>query len=305
MASSFIYLLDVSSCGFTLFFTVERGPGSVPLFAAKDPLPLPSSASPLVGPPPDEVPLTHAPLIRVVAQVRFPLIVSVERREFIAPFQEAIRGDYPVLRQEQSRGLVVGPQGMRQAPSNTAWRFHDADGAWRVTLASDFVALETTSYTSRDDFLGRIRKVVQALADHIDPRVVDRLGVRYIDRISGKDLDDLPKMVRPEVAGILGSVLAGHAHHSISENVFMLPNGAGQATARWGLVPPRSTVDPGAIEAIEQASWLLDLDTFQAETRPLDVDTLVEQARSFAERIYSIFRWAVTDEFLRRYGGEP
>lgn len=262
-------------------------------------------ASPLVGPPPDEVPLSLAPLVRVVAQLRFPLIASVERREFIAPFQEAIRRDYPVLRQEQNRGLVIGPQGVRQAPSNTAWRFHDAKDAWTVTLASDFVALESRNYTSRDDFVSRIRSITQALADHIDPKVVDRLGVRYIDRISGESLKDLPKLIRPEVTGILATTLAEHALHSISENVFVLPDNSGQVTARWGRLPPRGTVDPGAVEAIEEASWLLDIDTFQAETRPLDVDTLVEQARSFAERIYTIFRWVVTDEFLRRYGGQP
>jgi uncharacterized protein (TIGR04255 family) len=76
-------------------------------------------------------------------------------------------------------------------------------------------------------------------------------------------------------------------------------------TARWGLLPPGGTVDPGAVEAIPEASWLLDIDVFQTKTRPLHVDDIVEQARGFAERIYSIFRWAVTDEFLRRYGGEP
>ena len=43
----------------------------------------------------------------------------------------------------------------------------------------------------------------------------------------------------------------------------------------------------------------------QGAVGALDVDATVAQARSFAERIYSIFRWAVTDEFLRRYGGQP
>lgn len=266
---------------------------------------MPIATSPLVAPPPEEVPLPRAPLVRVVAQLRFPLIASVERREFIAPFQEAIRRDYPVLRQEQSGGMVIGPQGVRQAPSNTAWRFNDVNNAWRVTLASEFVALETKSYTSREDFLNRVRVMVQALADHINPQVVDRLGVRYIDRVSGSELGELPKLVRPEVAGILGTVLAAQARHSISENAFLLPDDTGQVTARWGLVPARGTVDPGAVEPIDEPSWLLDLDTFQAETRPLDVDAIVSQARSFSERIYAIFRWAVTDEFLRRYGGEP
>jgi uncharacterized protein (TIGR04255 family) len=71
------------------------------------------------------------------------------------------------------------------------------------------------------------------------------------------------------------------------------------------LVPAQGTVDPAAVDAIDEPSWLLDIDAFQAETRALDVEAAVRQARGLAERIYSVFRWAVTDEFLRRYGGQP
>lgn len=261
--------------------------------------------TPLSGPPPAEVPLATPPLVRVIAQVRFPVIASVEKREFIAPFQEAIRSDYPVLRPEQSRSVVLGPDGVRDARATTAWRFHDVGSAIRVTLAPDFLALETGRYTSRDDFLARFRSVLRALEEHVDPKVIDRLGVRYIDRVIGTNLADLPALVRPEVSGVLSTPLAELVRHALSEHVFVLPEGAGLVTARWGLVPGLSTVDPAALEPIEEPSWLLDVDVFQGETRALDVDATVTQARSFAERIYSIFRWAVTDEFLRRYGGQP
>ena len=271
--------------------------------------PLNAPDTPLAGPPPPEVPLANPPLVRVIAQVRFPLIASLEKREFIGSFQEAIRGVYPVLRPEESRGVVLGPQGVIDARSNTSWRFTEASGPWRVTLAPDFLALDTTRYSSRDDFMRRLEVVLQALKDHVDPKVIDRLGVRYIDRVSGEqDLTDLPKLVRPEVAGILGSPLSEHARHAISENVFVLPEDGGQATVRWGLLPAQSTVDPGGLDPIDEASWILDTDAFQsfpAGTRELSVNSVVEQARGFAERIYSIFRWAVTDEFLRRFGGEP
>ena len=94
----------------------------------------------------------------------------------------------------------------------------------------------------------------------------------------------------------------------ISENTFILPEGAGQITVRWGLLPPQSTIDPGAVDAIDEPSWLLDMDTFQqfsSDDRVLEVNAIVEQTRGYAERNYSIFRWAVTDKFLRRYEGEP
>src|SRR5262249_53345171 len=112
---------------------------------------------PLVAPPPAEVPLANAPLVRVIAQVRFPLVVAVEQREFIAPFQEAVRAKYPVLRQEQTQGVLLSPAGVASVPAQTAWRFSDIEGHWRVSLTPDFLALETTSYTSRSDFLSRLR----------------------------------------------------------------------------------------------------------------------------------------------------
>lgn len=265
-----------------------------------------AGTQPLTGPPPTEVPLTDPPLIRVIAQVRFPLIASVERRDFIAPFQESIRKHYPVLRQEQSRGFVIPPAGGGvEARSTTSWRFQDADGLWRVVLAPSFLALETTKYTNRGDFLMRFGMVMRALENHIDPQVIDRVGVRYVDRVVGDNLTELPKLVRPEVGGILGTALQAHVKHTVTECAFELPAGAGNVTTRWGLVPAHSTADPAVLDVIDKPSWFLDLDAFKNESRALDVDAIVEQARGFAERNYSIFRWAVTEEFLRRYGGEP
>ncbi len=135
--------------------------------------------------------------------------------------------------------------------------------------------------------------------------MIDRIGVRYIDRVVGDNLRDLSQLVRPEVAGVLGSSLAAELQLAVAENVFVLPGGAGQLKARWGLVPARSTIDPGAVDAIAEPSWILDLDASATETREFDVDAAVTQARRFAERIYSFFRWTVDDEFLRRYGGNP
>lgn len=264
-----------------------------------------ANETPLMGPPPLEVPLENAPLVRVIAQVRFPLLASVDNQDFIAPFQEAIRKDYPALRPEQGRGVVLGPQGVVDTRINNVWRFLDSEGVWRVSLTSDFLALETTKYISRDDFLRRLEQVLAALRDHLNPQVIDRLGVRYIDRVVGENLRDLPNLVRPEVAGIMASPLANQALHAISENMFTLPDSAEQLLARWGLVPPQGTIDPAAIDAIDEASWLLDVDAFIAETRTFDVAVAVSQARKLTERVYTLFRWVVTDEFLRRYGGKP
>lgn len=262
-----------------------------------------ATADPFVAPLPAEVPLTDAPLVRVIAQVRFPEILSVERRDFVAPFQDAIRSIYPVLRQEQMQGVLFGPDGVAAAKQQTAWRFSDVEGNWRVSLTPEFLALETTKYLSRADFFGRLKLLVETLEERINPGQVDRLGVRYIDRITGDGVDDIAKLVRTEVRGIAGTAAATHVGHTLTETMFV--QGDSSLVARWGCLPPGVSVDPSAIEPSQEKSWILDLDMFSTAPVPFVAERILAEAQRYAERIYTVFRWAVTDEFLMRYGGKP
>jgi len=261
--------------------------------------------NPLLGPSPKEVPLPNAPLVTVIAQVRFSPILSVQDAQFVAPFQEAVRATYPVLSQEQAQSLVVGPQGVAAGQKQVAWRFTNVDGAWRLSLAPEFVALETTAYTSRSNFMERMQAVLRAVGKHLDPAVVQRVGLRYIDRVTGDALGDITELIRSEMLGIVTTPLSQYAQHAISEAVLDVPDNTGQLHARWGRLPADSTVDPNAIEPINEPSWILDIDMFSNHHRPFAAAQLIEDLGRFAEHIYTMFRWSVTDQFLRRYGGKP
>ena len=256
---------------------------------------------PFLDPVPAEVPLPNAPLVRVIAQVRFPLVAAIEQRDFIAPFQETIRSDYPILRQSQTHQLLLVAN---VAPSvSTAWRFASEDGDWRVSLTSDFMSLETTKYRSRTDFLDRLEKVVRALAAKVEPKLTDRLGIRYIDRISGDALAEISKLVRAEVRGLSSSPVEGSVSHSITETLFS--RDSTNVLARWGRLPAHATVDPGAIEPADVPSWILDLDMFSTTPASFSIERVLSDARQYMERLYTFFRWVVTPEFLRHFGGRP
>jgi uncharacterized protein (TIGR04255 family) len=262
-----------------------------------------ATENPLTAQPPIEVPLASAPLVRVIAQVRFPLVASIEKQEFIGPFQEAIRREYPILRQERESGIVLTPAGISDAQTKTVWRFLGAGDKWRVSLASGFIALETTSYSNRKEFLQRLETILFALHEHIKPGLADRLGIRYIDRIEGPAMEDFPALVKKEFAGVLATDLSAHVLHSFTECLFSLPGG-GNLLLRSGRLPAGATVDPGAIEPVDTSSWILDLDAFAADLGTFDVNAICQLAGRFAERLYTVFRWVVTEEFLRRYGGQ-
>lgn len=260
------------------------------------------------GDPVPEVPLPNAPLIAVIAQVRFPPVASIAREDFIGPFQERIREAYPVMRQEREVSLVLTPQGVQAGgDSSPVWRFLDRDDnpEWKVSLASSFVALDTSRYTSRSDFQNRLGAVLEALAETIRPSVCDRLGVRYVDRIVLGEADfDLASLLRPEVLGVAtvepgaGAALV----HHISDSEFRLDDAV--LHGRWGQLPPKAQLDPFHGDAVDAPSWILDLDMYDTNLGGFDVDTLTSRAATFAERIYRFFRWAVRPDLLRRYGGE-
>jgi uncharacterized protein (TIGR04255 family) len=262
--------------------------------------------NPLVAAPPQEIPLSEAPLIRVIAQVRFPVILSIEESSFVAAFQEKIRVQYPVLQPEQTRNFVIGPQGL-ESSSVMVWRFIDKTEKWRVSLTSTFVTLETTDYLSRTDFLQRLRDILVAIDSHIKPQVLERLGLRYIARLTGQEVEQLKDFVRPEVSGVLASDIANYAEQAISDSFFNLPDQRGQIHSRWGRLPAKVTVDPTAIEPITEPSWILDLDMFTTpflEIKEFNVEAMMDDASYFAERLYTFFRWTVTKRFLNHFGGE-
>jgi uncharacterized protein (TIGR04255 family) len=264
------------------------------------------NTNPLIAQPPQEVPLKDAPLVRVIAQVRFPPILSIEKKEFVGSFQEAIRETYPILHLEQTPGLVLGSPGIVETAPQLTWRFLDTTNSWRISLAPNFLAIETTAYSSRSDFLKRFKNALQALDENFKPKVIERFGLRYIDRLVGQELEDISLLVKPEIAGIVATEFRKYIYQTINESWFIIPDGDEQIiAARWGLMSADVTFDPNAIEPIDEPSWILDIDmSSKSKNREFSVEALISEAQNFAERIYTFFRWAVQDEFLRRFGGK-
>ena len=258
--------------------------------------------APLTGPPPAEVPLPRAPLVRVLAQLRFPPILAIAKPDAVAGFQEAIRSDYPLLEEEQGHMVVLGG-GDPEVKKEVIWRFSDIDSQWRVSLAPNFVALETLKYTSRRSFVDRLTTLFGAAEKSFNPQQAQRLGLRYIDQLTGEALTDIARLIRPEVRGIVDSPLGRAAQRFMSDARFQV-NGA-SIQARWGNLPENSTIDPNVLDPIGEPSWILDIDMYTTAPSKFATAELASTAEDFAESIYRVFRWMVTDDFLRFYGGKP
>jgi uncharacterized protein (TIGR04255 family) len=255
----------------------------------------------------EEVPLSRSLLVNVIAQVRFPAVMKIEAdKSFVATFQEAIRQDYPILRAERQLGVMIGPSGVMPQDAGTVWRFEAQDpDSWQVTLASSFVSLSAKRYTRRSDLLQRLAVLLHALDAWLGPKVCDRIGVRYVDRVTGDHLLRLDQLVRPEVLG-LSSIKSDadgvSVTHSLSDTLFQLEDSS-QLRGRWGSLPAGATYDPG-IEPANVRSWVLDLDHSTSEPQDFDLAEIGDRVATFCDRIYTFFRWAVTEDFLVEFGAD-
>jgi uncharacterized protein (TIGR04255 family) len=252
-----------------------------------------------------EIHLTDSLLVKVLIQLRFPIIAKIDNLEGVLAFQEHLRAHYPVMRPEQVMTIGVTPGTIPNSSTATLWRLSDADQIWTVVLSRDFVALETSMYDTRDDFLERWGEVLNGL-NLLDPgpSVFDRLGIRYINRLSGNDIGSkLPELIRKELVGAIsvdtpnGTELltnVSQSHYKIN---------AMQMTANWGILPAGMVFLPG-IEPANERSWVLDVDVFKNGPDKFSVDTVAGLSREAAENAYGFFRWAVTEKYLVERGGQ-
>lgn len=253
-----------------------------------------------------DIHLPRAPLARTLTQIRFPNQSALMVNDAVAnEVAHALSVDYPVLNVEQSYDLLLTPDGVeRQERNLKVWRVSTQDEVWRVGFSANFLSLETSSYTNREDFSERLSQVWRQFTNVLGHPSVQRVGFRYVNRVHELEfLNTLSTKVRREV---LGAAFVGGAKtplaRSLAENLYVL-GPQDQLLARWGVLPPGDTIDPLAVPPMQTVSWLLDIDAFRmvSPRSAVDVPEVLGEIRQSA---YRFFRWAVTDEFLTYFGGE-
>lgn len=129
---------------------------------------------------------THPPnkLDRVICQIRFPTVLSVE--DEIDRFRKLMVPDYP------NYELLTG---MQMSPGNPVPRDHaftSDDGCWTVTISIAALSLTTSSYSDWKDFFSRFGKVLETFYGCFKIQKVDRIGLRYVNAIKPSSLGYKP-----------------------------------------------------------------------------------------------------------------
>lgn len=252
-------------------------------------------------PDPIRAPLSKSPLQLVVCQVRFEETLAVSDAKLVLKLHEDLggrAGRYPKL--ESIRGTRVeipmaagGPVGTPSEAAFAGWRMSSSDG-WIVTIMPDSVALETSQYTSwDDDFRPRLGQLVEAVVSRISPTTEQRLGLRYVDRVTQPKVsspDDWREYIsEPFLGPVIHPTVGRYVKNSQQQTVLALDEGI-SALVRTGFALEG---DPGG-----DLAYLLDFDVFRSEVRAFESGSLLDGAEALHEINLRLFQQAVTTVLL-------
>lgn len=261
---------------------------------------------PFTGDDQTHIRLESAPLEMVLCQVRWPELgyLQEDRLDPIAKDFGARLNDYPFYSPTPELSFSVGPTGVEQNEVGVIHQWSSQDGTKHVSLGRTFLSVYSRDYRGWAEFITEVQAVLGCLNDSVDVRRVERIGVRYLNRIVDQEvMSHLSELVKPEVLGYQALPLPvdSDVHLVQALNQTQIQVGDGVLQVRSGVIPAGQTVDP-SVEAVNGPSWILDIDASAEVGTPFNSDEVVERAGKLSDSAYDFFKLVIKSGFVEHFG---
>lgn len=231
--------------------------------------------------------LVNSPLELVVCQLRYPMVLSLAGGQAPEAFGQRVQDAYPVANKKQTTSVeIVGESAVQK--STVTWVFEDQESQWTVSLASNFVALETKKYVRFADFLERFEHILALTRETYQVQLMERLGLRYVDHLSRVLQPQLPENWTEQINGAIlparAMRLPGEPQNANLETRFVTGD---------FILAMRSVFVEKGFPGIVNDELILDFDCYNEKRRSLD--NVADALERFRSESYKAFRWAIGD----------
>lgn len=243
----------------------------------------------------DSSTLSKAPLELVVCQVRHePLPVMTDAGAALE-IQRALPSNFTRLEPQSGGPISIGVPGGgfgQPSPGPSHWRIVNADSTLIVSLAPDSFSLECGQYTTWTDFHSILDVLIAAVSRVATPRVTQRVGVRYIDRIHRSQSKFPPTWANYLDSSFLG--LANNPEIAEAVRVSQVYNELVFDDARANI---RGSI--ATDETPNGYSFLLDVDCFDERSTEFSSKSTSEVASALHRLNLKLFQMVLTEDLMK------
>lgn len=261
---------------------------------------------PFTGDSERRVEMTRAPLALVLVQVRWPEHghLAADFKKLALAFGENL-DDFPLFQEVVEQGIQITPEGVQPIQGDASYQWRSVDDIWVVHLTKTFMSLYCAPHDDYrySELAERLDRLVGLLESVLRIRLTDRIGVRYVNRLSEPDvMKELPTIFDTRVLGMSG--LTGQAAvqlvSTLSQAIYKVEDVT--LHVRSGYLGPNETMDP-AIRPVESPSWVLDLDASQEMRLIYEPGQIQAVAGRLADVAYDFFKLVLKDQGELRLDG--
>ena len=230
-------------------------------------------------------------LTGVTCQLNYPPILRIAQ-EMPSAFQESVRSDYPLFQVRPTITMTASSipgQPLVQTVAN-AYLFSTAEvpsPQRTLTLAQDSIALATTAYRRRSEFLTQFQPALDALQAIYQPAFLTRVGLRYQNVIVrsalGLENKTWSDLLRPVFVGLASVEELAH-RVVVDYSQIQFKGEAGNIILQHGI-----TVDASN----DEQCYLIDVDVYTDErVNFLDV---ADKLKALNIDALELYHWCLSD----------
>lgn len=231
--------------------------------------------------------------------------------EYVPEIQERLRRSLPRFSAgEDLRVQVAQAASVQRTPR---WEFQSKGQTQSVVLTQDFLAVQTTDYDVYERFEEFFTKPLEILGEVVEPSLVQRIGLRYVDLIRATPERSLEEFLKPGLRGISADDIG--ASDALSRFETLAKTDAGVMRVRClesndgSPLPPDlggTTLSLASTPAADlqpgEKVAFLDFDHFSSDPIDYQPATIAGAIGRLHDSLDQAFRAAVTDDAMDSWG---
>lgn len=255
-------------------------------------------------------PLKNPPVYLVLGKVEFNPILAMD--DYLPAVQEAFRkAGYPDFAAHRFTGVVLpeGDGAKPQLESQVLYQFGNAERTHTFLLNGHGLALQSGRYGHFEQFRQRFLEGVERVHDIVSLGFIDKVGLRYLDRVMPDAGDSLDAYLQSQAQG-LNVVRGAVREHAYMESLQHI--GSAQLMSRVIIQPDGMLTLPADIQLFNMVledrfvryvgpSATLDNDAFLSERKDYGAASIGDCMQTLHEAIRDAFRAVVTEHALNRW----